>query len=135
MPTVAILDLDEPKVGIKVRLAAEVEFGLALANALRRQTRRPAPVALSAAKTRGSRTEEQARAVKAIDLDEDRTGVVIAVAHDDSRCPLNGTLADEGLDPKFGSEAHDARNLENGGAGAQELIGAQMRGGPDRRDA
>lgn len=101
-----VLDLDQPQVGIEVPLALDECVGLRLAHTLSRKARDPAPVAFGAGKTGWGRPIEEAGSVEAVDLDEDRAGVIVAVANDDGRGALDGAPANVSLHPEFRAQSH-----------------------------
>ena len=72
----------------------------------RRKARDPAPVALGSGEAGRRRPEHEAGSVEPVDLDEDRAGVVVAVAHDDGGCALDGAPANVALHPEFRPEPH-----------------------------
>jgi len=109
--TVAIFDLDKPKVGIEAGFTCKDSIRLAFRNTVGGKHSNPAPIALRAGQASRRGAKEKARPVKAIDFDKDRTRVVVAMAYDNGGRTFDRASAEVALDPKLGSETHDARNL------------------------
>lgn len=101
MAAAPILDLDDPKIGIKAHFAREERIRLCVLYARWCKARRPSAIAVGSIQPGGRGTKERACAVEAIHLDEDRTGVIVAVTHDNGRRAFDGASTNKSLDPEF----------------------------------
>src|SRR5512145_1923864 len=81
----AFLDLYDPEIGIKFRLARQVGLYLLVRGAVFVDTRDPLPIARRAVQARWRRSKQQAGAIEPVDADEDGAGIVVAVTYDDCR--------------------------------------------------
>lgn len=106
MAPLAVLHLDDPNVAVELGLAGKIGIDIRLGRLWPVQMSNPLALELAGVETGRRGAEQPRRSVEAIDLDEDGTGVVVAMPHDDGRRSGGRAAADIRFRPDFGLETH-----------------------------
>src|SRR5438046_3019581 len=115
MPALAILDLDDPGVGIEADLAPDPLLDLRLRHGRLAQAADEGAIArmgLVESRLR-RRTEQLGSAIKPIELDEDRARLLGAAPPHRRESALAVAAADIGCNPDRGFEAHEELTLRS----------------------
>ena len=108
MSAVAVLDLNQPDVGIEFELAGQIGIYIRFAGARLIHVGNPLALELAFVEPRRRRTEQAGGAIQAANLNENGAGIVIAMPHDDGRRPRARARSQIGFDPDFSLETHEA---------------------------
>src|SRR5262249_21665355 len=108
MPPRAVLDLDDPDVGIEAHFAAEVGFDLAFGDGVALEARREGAIDRPRRIERGlrGRSVQVSRSVQPVDLHEYRSGLFGAAPPHRCERPLDMATPDIGGHPDRGFHAH-----------------------------